>query len=136
MELTRTRLSFPLEWITAALLLLATIVVGSLIVRELRTTPAARQSTAAGKATWTVPPDAVSVPALMLGEGNQVTVGDTAASAALKLGGAAILTDTIEEGPLGRREIRAYDLSGTRFIVVLEPFERKGVSRVAAIYLR
>ena len=41
-----------------------------------------------------------------------------------------------ERGPLGPRETRVLQLGGTNFILVFEPFERKGESKVAAIYLQ
>jgi hypothetical protein len=72
----------------------------------------------------------------MLGDGVELAVGDPIANAEAKLTGAAVADRRVEEGPLGRREIRSYELGGTRFLVVMEPFERKGEVRVAAIYLR
>ena len=37
---------------------------------------------------------------------------------------------------LGPREVRSYQLAGTTFILVLEPFERGGAQRVAGIYMQ
>ena len=39
------------------------------------------------------------------------------------------------ERMLGERLTRFYEYSGSRFILVFEPFERNGEVRVAAIYL-
>ena len=46
---------------------------------------------------------------------------------------AALLAATLL---VGVREVRAYQLAGTKFILVFEPFERHGAPRVAAIYLQ
>jgi hypothetical protein len=134
----RTRISFTGEWLTAVALLLGTVLVGLLIVRELRGAPRApenaRDATAASAA---VPADAVSVPTLMLGGRQEIKVGDRAADALAELGSSVTLvTQVTERSPIGTREIRSYQLSGTNFILVFEPFERRGELRVAAIYLQ
>lgn len=138
MDATRSHLSFPAEWIAATIFLLATFAVGSLIVNELRvpTTPRSVPATAVEPAVPTVPQDAVAVPKLMLGNGVELLVGERASDADGKLAAAVSGGRTTEQGPLGVREIRSYELAGTHFIVVLEPFERKGELRVAGIYLR
>ena len=137
---TRPRLSSSGEWLTAAAFLAATLLVGSLVVRELRGVPQAfsgpteQPSAATSEA---VPPEAVSVPALMLGAANEIRVGDRADAAVSRLdAGVVLVKTTVEGGPLGPREVRSYQLSGTRFILVFEPFERRGEPRVAAIYLQ
>jgi hypothetical protein len=143
MDVTRGRLGFAADWLTAGALLLGTILVAALVVRELRTTPrtqTAPTETASASAV-AVPAEAVSVPALMLGSG-EIKVGDSMAQANARLAPAAanvtLTRQGTERGPLGPREIRWYQLSaptGTSFIVVLEPFERRGEPRIAAIYL-
>ena len=135
---TGSRLRFSGEWLAAAAFLVATLVVGSLVVRELRVAPQAFAD--GGEQTTTtsagVPTDAVSVPKLMLGEANEIGVGDRVDAAVARLGAGVVLIKTaVERGPLGPREVRSYELSGTRFILVLEPFERGGEPMVAAIYL-
>ena len=135
-DATRTRLSFTGEFFIAAAFLAATAVVGLLIVRELRVSPRAFPVQPAATAE-TVPPDSVSIPALMLGETSEIRVGDRVEPALARLGaGATLIKQTSGPGVLGTREIRSYDLSGTRFMLVLEPFERGGEPRVAAIYLQ
>ena len=139
MEVTRARPSLSGDWLIAAALLAATILVGALVVRELRGVPrtaaAAPESTGAG--TVSLPADAVSVPTLMLGAGNEIRVGDARDATLARLDKAITLLNQSEErGPLGAREIRAYQLAGTKFILVFEPFERRGAPRVAAIYLQ
>ena len=131
-DATRTRLSFTGEWLTAALFLAATLIVAVLVVRELRTAP---RSEPAPTAT-AVPPDAVSVPTLVLGT-NEIRVGDLEADALARLDRSVTLVkQSTERGPLGARSVRWYQLSGTSFILVFEPFERRGTPRVAAIYLQ
>jgi hypothetical protein len=138
MDVTRPHLSFPTEWITASIFLVATLVVGSLIVRELRvpsTLPAAA-TLPQSVVQPTVPSDAVSAPTLVLGNGVELAVGEPVATAESKLAAATLADRTSERGPLGPREIRFYNLAGTRFIIVVEPFERGGEMRIAGIYLR
>lgn len=136
---TRPRLSSSGEWLTAAVFLAATLLVGSLVVRELRGAPPAFSSATEQPSSTSeaVPPEAVSVPKLMLGVTNEISVGDRADAAVARLDAGVVLVKTVvERGPLGPREVRSYELSGTRFILVLEPFERRGEPRVAAIYLQ
>jgi len=133
----RPRFSFSSEWLTAAVFLLGTVLVGLLIVRELRVTPAAAAREPAASSLPAVPPDAVSVPTLMVGGAHEIKVGDRAADALRQLGAAVkLVKQTTEQGPIGTREIRSYRLATTDFIIVFEPFERKGEMRVAAIYLQ
>ena len=139
MEATRPRPSLSGDWFIAAALLAATLLVGVLVVRELRGAPRAvagapEPTTPANVA---VPLDAVSVPTLLLGAGNEIRVGDPRAEALARLDASVTLVSQAEErGPLGMREVRTYQLSGTKFILVFEPFERRGAPRVAAIYLQ
>lgn len=133
----RPRVSFAAEWITAVALLAGTLLVGLLIVRELRVVPSATAPQPTTSPATAVPADAVSVPTLMLGGDHEIKVGDRAANALSQLGSAVTLVKQVEErGPIGTREIRSYQLAGTSFILVFEPFERRGEIRVAAIYLQ
>ena len=133
----RPRFSFSSEWLTAALFLAGTVLVGLLIVRELRVVPAAATPDPTPSSVPAIPPDAVSVPTLVVGGFRELKVGDRAIDALAQLGSSvSLLKQTTEQGPIGTREIRTYQLSSTQFIVVFEPFERKGELRVAAIYLQ
>jgi hypothetical protein len=139
MDATRTRLSFAGDWLTAAAFLVGTLLVVLLIVRELRSIPGANPSAAStlSSTSAAVPAEAVSVPMLMLGEAHELRVGDRAADAIAHLEQkVTLLSKGTERGPFGDREIRSYRLAATRFIVVLEPFERAGEPRVAGIYLQ
>jgi hypothetical protein len=138
MDATRTRLSFTGEWIVAAALLAGTLLVGSLVVRELRVAPRAFSTAdVAASVDPAVPPEAVSVPSLMLGPATRIAVGDPLEQAAARLDSSVTLVSTSHErGPLGPREIRNYALAGTKFTIVAEPFERNGAPRIASIYLQ
>ena len=139
MDATRPRPSISGDWLIAAALLAATFLVGVLVVRELHDAPRAVAATTepASATSVAVPSDAVSVPTLMLGAGNEIRVGDARGDALARLDATVTLVKQAEErGPLGPREIRAYQLAGTKFILVFEPFERRGAPRVAAIYLQ
>jgi len=139
MEATRPRPNISGDWFIAAALLAATLIVGVLVVRELRVVPRGvpLAAEAANAASVAVPSDAVSVPTLMLGAGNEIRVGDARGDALARLDAAvALVRRSEEQGPLGVREVRAYQLAGTKFILVFEPFERRGSPRVAAIYLQ
>ena len=138
-DATRARLSFTGEWLTAGLFLVATCVVGLLVVRELRVAPQTFASATGSPETTaapTVPAEAVSVPTLMLGA-REIRVGDSARTTLDHMDRSiALVKQADERGPLGPRQIRSYQLAGTNFILVLEPFERAGEPRVAAIYLQ
>ena len=136
LEATRTRISFSGEVLTAAAFLAATVLVGLLIVRELRVAPRAASATQPTVTPAAVPPEAVSVPALTFGA-NEIKVGDGLAAALARLDPTIKMTNRIvETGPLGQREVRSYEVSGLRFILVAEPFERGAEMRLSAIYLQ
>jgi hypothetical protein len=136
LEATRTRISFSGEVLTAAAFLAATVLVGLLIVRELRVVPRAFATEQAPAASSAVPPEAVSVPALTFGP-HEIKVGDGLALALTRLDPTIKMTTKIvETGPLGQREVRSYEVSGMRFILVAEPFERGAEPRLSGIYLQ
>ena len=132
------------EWLIAAVFLAATIAVATLVVRELTgqgrvgatgaPVPAPRPALASTPPA--VPAGAVSVPALPFLDGKEVRVGDTAAAVAASLGRSAESgRQDVDRGTVGERLTRFYEYSGSKFILVFEPFERNGEARVAAIYL-
>jgi hypothetical protein len=138
----RFRLGPVLEWVIAASFLAATVAVGSLVVRELNPAGPARAETPAAARPLVasipsaVPARAVSVPVLPFIDGKEIRVGETVSAVAAKLGRAAESgRQEVDRGALGERLTRFYEYSGSRFIVVFEPFERNGEARVAAIYL-
>ena len=144
MDATRVRPRFPLapvfEWVVAALFLVGTVVVGSMIVRQLTPTPSVRAVPAArpviASIPAAVPPRAVSVPVLPFLDGKEIRIGETVSVVAARLGRAAESgRQEVDRGSLGERLTRFYEYAGSRFILVFEPFERNGEVRVAAIYL-
>ena len=140
LEATRTRISFSGEVLAAAAFLAATVLVGWLIVRELRVAPGTlstpAEAAASGSTSDAVPPEAVSVPRLTFGA-HEIKVGDTLPVALSHLDSTITLAKkVVQTSPLGQREIRSYEISGVRFILVAEPFERGAEPRVSAIYLQ
>ena len=136
----RFRLAPVFEWVVAALFLVATIVVGSMILRQLTPTPSVRAVPVArpviASIPAAVPPRAVSVPVLPFLDGKEIRIGETVSAVAARLGRAAESgRQEVDRGSLGERLTRFYEYSGSRFILVFEPFERNGEVRVAAIYL-
>ncbi len=141
----RTRFGGAVEWAIAVAFLAATVAVGSLIVREMRVTPAAGAAGAATTAMTattpaplpaSVPERAVSIPTLPLADGAEINIGETLTMVSRRLGRAAESgRQEVDRGALGERLTRFYEHEGVRFILVFEPFERNGEPRVAAIYL-
>jgi len=135
------RLTAVLEWVVAALFLLATVAVGVMILAELRPIQSAHATPLAARPIVSsvppaVPARAVSVPLLPFVDGKEVRVGETVSAVAARLGRAAESgRQEVDRGSLGERLTRFYEYSGSRFILVFEPFERNGEVRVAAIYL-
>ena len=137
----RFRLAPVFEWVVAALFLIATLAVGSMILRELSPSrpvpgavPAARPLVASIPSA--VPQRAVSVPLLPFLDGKEIRIGESVSAVAARLGRAAESgRQEIDRGSLGERLTRFYEYAGSRFILVFEPFERNGEARVAAIYL-
>jgi hypothetical protein len=137
MDVVRVRVGSALEWVVAASFLVATVAVGSLVLRELR---AAASTTAPQPAFAAVAPAglherAVSVPLLLLAEGKEIRVGDSSERVAAMLGREAETgAQRTDRGPLGERVTRFYDFSGTRFALVFESL--RGSPKVTAIYIQ
>jgi hypothetical protein len=84
-----------------------------------------------------VPPRAISVPVLLLSNGVELRVGDSAEEVAVRLGRQAeVAVSSIDRTAAGERVTRFYEQGGMRFIVVLEPFAADAQVRVAAIYVQ
>jgi len=139
MDALRARLSFEPDrvrehvgWAVAAALVAVTVLVGSIVVRELRFAPWDLRATSAPAIATVMPAEAISVPMLVLAAGREVHVGELRASALDSLGSMRLMKRAEESAPLGTREVRAYQ----GVTLVFEPFERAGDSRVAAIYLQ
>ena len=140
MKAGRGQLVSMLEWAVAAGCVLLVAGVGSIAVREIRSVSAvtpviARETATAAPAPAGVPPRAVSVPMLLLSDGNAVRVGDSLADIAARLGRQAeVGRQLIETGSRGDRLIRFYEHASDRFVLVLESLEPGAEPRVAAIY--
>ena len=143
MEATRVRVESALEWALAAAFIFVALAVGSLVIREFRTVSAvtpviAREASASAPAVPAgVPSRAVSVPVLLLRDGNAVRVGETLSDVAARLGRQAeVGAQSVERAPNGERLTRFYEHAGSHFVLVFEPFERDAEPKVAAIYLQ
>jgi hypothetical protein len=143
METTRARFGSAIEWLLAAVFIIAAVAIASIVVRELRTVGAAmpviaRESqSSAAVIPAGVPARAVSVPVLILPGKQEVRVGDTVSAIAARLGrDAEVGSQVVERGRYGERLTRFYEHGGTRFVLVFEPFEAGGEPKVAAIYLQ
>ena len=142
MQAARVRFESVIEWVVAAAFIAALSALGSVVVREFRTVTAAtpviaREPSLATDTPVGVPPRAVSVPFLLLSDGNEIRVGDIASRVSARLGvQAEVGSPVIERGPHGRRLTRFYEHAGTRFVLVCEPFTDDAEPRVAAIYLQ
>jgi hypothetical protein len=139
MDVVRVRVGSALEWVVAALFFVATIGVGSLVLRELRAVAVAgntvQPAAFAVGAPAGVAERAVSVQVLLLSQGKEVRVGDTAQHVATILGREAETgAQRADVGPLGERITRFYDFSGTRFALVYEALT--GQPKVTAIYIQ
>ena len=144
MQATRVRYESLLEWAVAAASMVALVALGSLVMREFRTVSAvmpviAREAPPAPvvAAPAGVPARAVSVPMLLLSDGNEVRVGETLSAIAERLGRQAEAgLQSVERAAFGERLTRFYEHAGTQFVLVFEPFEQDGEPRIAAIFLQ
>ena len=143
MEATRVGVTSMLEWAVAVILILATLAIGSIVAREFRAVAAVRPVIADAvparvpPAPAGVPARAVSVPVLLLNDGQDVRVGETLAQIAARLGRQAeVGMESVERAANGERLTRFYEHAGSRFVLVFEPFERGAEPRIAAIYLQ
>ena len=126
---------------------MAMLAAASVVVREFRTVTSAlpvmsreTPAPAPGPVLPTpasIPSRAVSVPVLLLPDGKELRVGETVSAVGRLMGtGDDTPPSSLERGPNGARITRFYERAGTRFVLVLEPFEQNAEARVAAIYLR
>jgi hypothetical protein len=142
MEATRRRFESFVEWALAATFIAALLGIGSVVVREIRTVNAvtpviAREPTQMPPVPAGVPSRAVSVPLLLLEDGNQVRIGDSVAAITSRLGHQAeTRAPMTDHTPTGERLTRFYDYGRTRFSLVFEAVGTSGDMRLAAIYLQ
>jgi hypothetical protein len=141
METTRARLGSVVEWLLAAVFIVAAVMTIAIAVRELRSTAAstraiAREGPEPAVIPAGIPARAVSVPVLILPDKKEVRVGDSVSAIAARLGrNAEVGSQTVERGRFGERLTRFYEHAGTRFALVFEAVADRAEPRVAAIYL-
>ena len=140
MVASRARVLALLEWIAASAVIVGLIAIGSVLVRDLRTvsavTPVIAHEEVIADPPATVPARSVSVPVLLLSDGSELRVGDTAADLTRRLGAQSEAAPrAIDRTSSGDRETRFYAQGGQRFAVVLQALAGDGQIRVAAIYL-
>jgi hypothetical protein len=137
---TRAPFGSILEWLLAAAIMAAAVVLGSIAIREARpvspVVPVIAGESRTPDVPAGVPSRAVSVPILLLGNGRDVRVGDRASDVAARIGGAArLVSESVERGGIRERVTRVYEYAGTAFVLVFEAIERTAEPRIAAIYL-
>jgi hypothetical protein len=130
-----------LEWLIAVVCIVAALGVGSITFRELRAVPAATpviaEEAPVPEAPAAVPPRAVSVPMLVLGNGIQLHVGERLSAIKEKVDPAWQLgDDALERTPDGDRVTRLYNSGSQQFLLVLEPAAPDKELRVSGIYLQ
>jgi hypothetical protein len=140
MDATRASLTSLLEWLVAAACIVAVLAVGSVLVRNVRTvaavTPVIAHEEVLPDPPSSVPSRSVAVPVLLLADGAELHVGDTAAVVDARLRrDAEVAPPTTDRTPSGDRVTRFYAQNGQRFAVVLQPLADDGQVRVAAIYV-
>jgi hypothetical protein len=142
MEATRRRFESVVEWALAVAFIAALQGLGSVVVREIRTVNPvapviAREPPQTPLVPAGVPSRAVTVPMLLLQDGNQVRIGDSIAAITARLGRQAeTRVPMADRAPTGERLTRFYDYAGRRFSLVFEAAGTSGEMRIAAIYLQ
>jgi hypothetical protein len=142
MDAARRRFESFIEWALAVTFMVALLGIGSVVVREIRTvnpvTPViAREPTQTPLVPAGVPSRAVSVPMLLLADGNRVLIGDSVAAITSRLGRQAETRAPVtDRAPTGERLTRFYDYAGTRFSLVFEDVGASGEMRLTAIYVQ
>jgi hypothetical protein len=141
MEATRFRFGAIVEWAVAAAAMVAVVVLGLFAERQARTVTAvtpviAREVPAPFIAPpAAIPPGAVSLPMLVLNDGKDIHIGQTASDVIAQIGSRAEVSEpSIERVPHGQRVTRSYEHGGIRFRLVFEPFDKGAEPRVAGIY--
>ena len=141
MDAARFGFGAIVEWAVAAAAILAVVALASFADREVRTVTAvtpviAREASPQAIAPpAAIPPGAISVPLLLLGDGTNIKIGDTASQVAARLRRTAESTPpSVERAPHGERVTRTYEQQGLRFRLVFEPLDKGAEPRVAAIY--
>ena len=126
-----------LEWGVAAAPFIAAAAFGSDLLREVRTVRPvvpviAGEAHLYYEAPAAIPAGAVSLPFLLLDNGDELRVGARASDVARRL---TAVSESAERGPFRQRVTRFYIDAGVRFAAVFEAPEPGAEPRIAAIYL-
>ena len=138
MDATR-RLGAFLEWILAAIAVVAVLAAGAIVMRQVRTVTTVLPAMASEAqapliaAPASIPSGAISLPVLVFADGKEVRVGESLSEVMLRLGGGEG-APVVERAPNGERVTRAYEYGGRLFQLVFEPFSKDEEPRLAAIY--
>ena len=140
MDATRARVSSLFEWLVAIAFIAGVMAIGSALMRDLENVTAVAPVIAHEEALpdppATVPPRSVAVPVVLLADGSELRVGDTAAQLSARLApNTEVAPATIDRISAGERVTRFYAQNGQRFAVVVQPLAVDGQVRIAAIYL-
>ena len=130
-----------LQWVLAAGVLAAAVVIGTVIVRERRavTDASAGSANAAveGPTPTSVPAGAVSLPVLLFDDEKGIRLGDTAMYIAALLGrGAEVGRYEVDTAAGGKRLTRFYEYRDRRFVLVFTLADSPTDPPVTAIYLQ
>ena len=144
MDATHARFGSLLEWLIAAACILGVLAIGSVLVREFRTVaavaPVIAHEDTMPEPPATIPPGSVAVPVVLMPDGAQLHVGDSAADLIARVGkNHDVAPPSIErfgDGASGERVTRFYEVEGRRFAVVLAPQAGDEQVRVAALYVQ
>jgi hypothetical protein len=140
MEATRVRFAPVLEWLCAAAIIGGLLVAGLAAIREFHDVRAVTPVVMAHEAPVpdappVLAPRAVSLPILLLADGQEIRIGDRASQILDKLGRwAQVGTETIEREGASERITRLYSYAGTQFALVFEALRPDTAPRVVAIY--
>ena len=138
MDATR-RLGAFLEWVVAAVTVVAVLAAGAIVMRQVRTVTTVIPAIAVEApspliaAPAAIPPGAISLPVLVFADGKEVRVGETLSAVVSRFGRGAG-APVVERAPNGERVTRAYEYGGRLFQLVFEPFAKDEEPRLAAIY--
>jgi hypothetical protein len=138
MDATR-RLAALVEWILAAIAVVAVLAAGAIVMRQVRTVTTVLPAMASAApapliaAPAAVPPGAISLPVLVFADGKEVRVGERLSDVVSRIGRGAS-APIVERAPNGERVTRAYEYGGRLFQLVFEPFNKDEEPRLAAIY--
>ena len=134
------RRSVPVfQWALAVVCLVAAVMVGTSVVRELRgVTGGATGSAAAAVESpppTSIPAGAISLPVLLFDDEKGIRVGDTATHIAALLGRSAeVGRYEVDAAANGERLTRFYEYRGRRFVLVFTLAESHQDPTVTAIY--